>query len=427
MLSDQYDNAITTTSQAARDHFIEGVDRCLAADPHHAAPFEAAIAEDPGFAIAHAGLARARQFEGDMAGAKAAIQDARATSKHGDTREQSHIHALGLMIDGKTADAYAAIRAHVDDHPRDAMLAQTCSSVFGLIGFSGKPGREAETLAYVAGLLPHYGEDWWCLSQYAFALSENGDQDRADTTIERSLGLRARSAHSAHVRSHIYYEMGETDLGLAYLDDWIAPYDHSAYMHGHLAWHSALWALETGDVSAMWQRLDRDIDPAVSNSMPINVLTDMAALLYRAELAGIEVPAARWQTISDYALKFFPKTGLGFTDFHAALAHAMAGNGEALMAIIENPNPVTGDIVTPVAQAFREMAAQNWAAGIELLVSAMGDHARLGGSRAQRDLLEFALLHALLKMGKDDEARHMLRLRRPALVGTRSVHGLNAH
>ena len=44
---------------------------------------------------------------------------------------------------------------------------------------------------------------------------------------------------------------------------------------------------------------------------------------------------------------------------------------------------------------------------------ALADHARLGGSRAQRDLLEFALLSALLKLGNSDEARRMLAMRRP--------------
>lgn len=64
---------------------------------------------------------------------------------------------------------------------------------------------------------------------------------------------------------------------------------------------------------------------------------------------------------------------------------------------------------------------------ITFLTSAMADHARLGGSRAQRDLLEFSLLGALLRLGRDDEARRLLELRRPALAQTRALHGLSAH
>ena len=46
----------------------------------------------------------------------------------------------------------------------------------------------------------------------------------------------------------------------------------------------------------------------------------------------------------------------------------------------------------------------------------MADHARIGGSRAQRDLLELALLTALLRQGRAEEARHITALRRPVLM-----------
>jgi len=427
MLRDRYDNAISTASHKARDHYIDAVDRLLAGQSGIAAAFQRAVDADPDFALGFVGLARGCQFEGNMAAATAAMEKAAACAGPIDAREKSHINAFGLLIAGKAPQAYAAIRSHVDSYPRDALLAQTCSSVFGLIGFSGQPGREAEILAYTAALVPHYGDDWWMQSQYAFALCENGAQDKASAFIDRALELNPLNANAAHVRSHIYYETGETELGISYLNTWLKPYDRRGYLHGHLSWHAALWSLEQGDAETMWHRLQTDIEPGVSAGLPLNVLTDTASLLYRAELAGVKVPKARWHAISQYAEQFFPNTSLGFADIHAALAHAMAGNGAALSHIIEAPNPVTGDLVTPVAQAYRAIASGNWADATGLLVAAMADHARLGGSRAQRDLLEFSLLGALLKLGKDDEAKRLLALRRPVLNGTRSLHGLNAH
>ena len=194
-MKDRYDNLITTTSPKARDHYIEAVDLLLAGQAGIVEAFEKAVGADPGFALGYAGMARGCQFGGNMAGAKSAMAKAEEMAKAGDAREQSHINAFALLIAGKSAEAYAAIRAHVDEYPRDALVAQTCSSVFGLIGFSGQPGREAEILAYTAALLPHYGEDWWCLSQYAFALCENGVQDKASSVIDRSLGMNPLNAN----------------------------------------------------------------------------------------------------------------------------------------------------------------------------------------------------------------------------------------
>jgi len=70
--------------------------------------------------------------------------------------------------------------------------------------------------------------------------------------------------------------------------------------------------------------LDVDILPEHSQGPLLNVLTDTAALLFRAELAGIEVPIDRWKSLSAYALAWFPKPGLCFADIHAAISHARA-------------------------------------------------------------------------------------------------------
>jgi tetratricopeptide (TPR) repeat protein len=427
MRQDQYDNPLSTTSDAARDHYVAGLDLLLAGQPGITDAFRSAVNAEPAFVLGLVALARGHQFEGDMAAASAAMAAAKALPGPATRREASHLNAFGLLVDGKTQQAYAAIRAHVTEFPRDALVAQTCSSVFGLIGFSGKPGREAEILAYTAALLPHYGEDWWCLSQYAFALCETGNLDAASDYIDRSLALNPLNANAAHVRSHVHYEAGETALGISFLADWLKSHDRNGYLFGHLSWHAALWSLEQGDTETMWQRIQTDILPDVSNGLPINVLTDTASILYRAELAGEHVPQEYWTRISAYARQFFPKSALGFTDIHAALAHAMAGDGDALMIFIDSPNPVTGNLIIPVAEAYRALAAQHWEDGVTLLVSAMGDHARLGGSRAQRDLLEFSLLGALLRMGKGEEAKRLLALRRPNLVGMQAVHGLTAH
>ena len=103
----------------------------------------------------------------------------------------------------------------------------------------------------------------------------------------------------------------------------------------------------------------------------------------------------------------------------------MCGEEEALRGIIESPNSLTGDLVTPIAEAYKYIVDQKWEEGVNLLSSAMSDHARLGGSRAQRDVLEFSLLGALLKLGKTDEARRILLLRRPVLFNTQSLFGMN--
>ena len=412
-MRDRYDNVLGTDSAAARDSYVTAVDDFLAAQPHAVAGFETAIAHDPGFALAHVALGRMRMLGADGPGARAATAEARRLSDGLDAQQRSHVNALALLAEGKPADGYRAIRAHVAEHPRDIMVAQPCTSIYGLIGLSGQPGREAELLAYTTSLGPHYGDDWWWQTQHAFALCEVGRIEEADTLIDRSLDQCSRNAHGAHVRSHISYEAGEVDKGIRFLDDWLADYSHAGMMHGHLSWHRMLWALEQRDTGALWDRIDADIGPGGAEAAPMNVLADTASILFRATLAGETVAPERWQALSAYATEYFPKPGLSWADLHAALAHAMAGAEERLALIIDAPVGPAAAWTRRYAKAFRALAAEDWAEAAEHLAAGMSDYARVGGSRAQRDLLVFALAHALRQQGSHEEARRVVAMQRP--------------
>jgi len=424
MLKDRYGNPLTTTSGTARDAYIEGVDGILSANEGADRALSRAIDGDDGFALAHAALARSLQISARGADAAQAMARARALTAGISDREKGHIAMLGHLIDGDGPAALGAAREHLTTHPRDALVAQPLTGVFGLIGFSGLAGREAEQLAFLAGLAPHYGDDWWFGGQYAFARIEAGQAELAWRTIERALDGNPRSAHGAHVRAHIHYERGETEAGLAYLRDWRRDYHRDGALHCHISWHVALWTLETGDAQEAWRIIDECVRPGKAWGPPLNVLTDTASFLHRAELAGETPRPERWREVSQFARQFFAKPGVAFADVHAALAHAMAGEADALADIIAGAAGPAGDVVTAMAQAFAAFADGEWRETIALLAPVMSTHERIGGSRAQRDLLEYTLLAALLRSGRADDARLMLLTRRPQKIASRPIAGL---
>ncbi|GGH22155.1 hypothetical protein SAMN05444007_102300 [Cribrihabitans marinus] len=423
---DSYGNALSTDSTSATEAYDRGLHLFLGAEYGAVEAFGRAVEADPGFALGHAALARARMMGGGMPGARDAVAHAAdLASRPGgaDDRERAHIAALDHAIHGRPAEARALVRTHVRDHPRDALAAQLCASVFGLIGFSGEVGREAELLAYTSALLPHYGDDWWMMSMHAISLCETGRVGASQDLMERALELNPRNANAAHFKSHAQYEAGEAEAGRAYLDEWLTGYDARGVLHGHLSWHSALWALHAGDAQALWATVAAHVAPGTGHGLPINVLTDTAAILYRAEIAGLTVDPAHWAALSDYAAQYFPDTGQSFADIHAALAHAMAGDGARLARIAETARGFAGDLVRPVARGWMAMARGDWAAAIDELTPVMAATERLGGSRAQRDLLELAWVNALLKLGRNEEARRSLATRRPILAPKAPVAG----
>ena len=267
MLRDRYDNVLSTQSQAARDHYVDGLDRFLAARAGVEAAFEAAIDADE-VSLGASGAGPGAPGDGPRRGSLGAL--ARARDLAGDTtaRERAHIDAMGDLVAGDAASGYRKIRAHLLEHPATRSLAHACCGVFGLIGFSGQAGREAEQLAFTNQLAPAYGEDWWFLCQHAFSQVEAGQTGPATETVERSLAMEPDNAHGAHIRAHVYYEAGQTQAGFDHIDAWHAQYDPSAQLHCHVSWHVALWAMELGDTARMWAIYDADLTPPIDG--PVN-------------------------------------------------------------------------------------------------------------------------------------------------------------
>ena len=83
---------------------------------------------------------------------------------------------------------------------------------------------------------------------------------------------------------------------------------------------------------------------------------------------------------------------------------------EALENILANAKGPVSDLTKKVARAYLYMQDANWLSASELFTSVVREHARFGGSNAQRDLLDFSLAACLLHQGRKREAKKFLQL-----------------
>jgi hypothetical protein len=421
MLTDRYGLALSTGSEAARDAYVEGCDLIFSGNPDPGAAFGRAIAADPGFALGHYGKARAHQLRGEMPAAKAAHAAAQALVAGLPAREASHARFYDLVLTGQGAAAVAAAKEHLARWPRDAMVLSPCTSVFGLIGFSGRAGREQEQVALLDGLATHYGDDWWFNSQHAFALLEVGERKAARPKIEGAMAAHPRNAHGAHILAHLLYEDGEQETSRAYLRGWLPDYPREGQLHCHISWHLALCELEHGDADDAFRIYAGRIAPDAIWGPPLNVLTDAVAFLWRAELAGHPRDPERWRVLHDFARRMFPQAGIAFADVHIALADAVAGDTAALAERVERMEALaregrfpSGPVVPALARGFGAFLRKDWDGTIAAIEPVLAEHERIGGSRAQRDLVEFTLLKAYALAGRMSDAQRMLQDRRRA-------------
>jgi hypothetical protein len=86
---------------------------------------------------------------------------------------------------------------------------------------------------------------------------------------------------------------------------------------------------------------------------------------------------------------------------------------------------LSGAYLPELSRGFAAFERGDFAVAIGALAPLAGQNERIGGSRAQHDLIEFTLLKALLNAGRMEEARDMLRTRRQEASGV-PVAGIEA-
>jgi tetratricopeptide (TPR) repeat protein len=424
MLTDRYGLALSTASAAARDDYVHATDRALTFYPGAAEAYDRAIAAEPGFALAHAGKAQVLMRQGDIAAARAALAAAKDVSTDLSEREASHIGFFDLVFAGRTEAAIAALYAHLAAWPRDALVVSVAANPNGLIGGSGRVGQKHQIAELMDSLAPHYGDDFWFLSYHAMALSEDGQLAAARPKIERSVAANPNNAHGAHGFAHVCYESGEPDTARAFLSSWLASYPRDGFFYGHLSWHLTLCEIQAGNCDEAL-RLYRDAIALDRHSGgPQQKISDGAAFLWRSELAGHARDAAAWRDLYDYASSASPRPGSGLADLHVILAQAVIGDDAALDAHARQMQELaregrypSGSYLPALARGFAAFERGDFSGAIEELAPLAGQNERIGGSRAQHDLIEFTLLKAYIEANRPEEARRLLGARRPGASG----------
>lgn len=430
MLTDGYDLALTTESPAARDAYVQASGLALTFYPGALEAYERAIAGDPGLALAQAGKAQVLLRQGEVAAARTALAAAKALASNVTAREVSHIAFFDLVFTGQTLAAIAAMQAHLEQWPRDALVVASAANPNGLIGGSGRLGQKRQIAVLMDSLAPHYGDDFWFTAYHAMALSEDGQLGPARAKIEQSVAANPKNAHAAHGFAHICYESGDLEAARKFLSAWLATYPREAFFHGHLSWHLSLFEIQAGNWSGA-SRLYHDALVLDRHSGgPQQKVTDGAAFLWRSELAGHQRDVEAWRALHAYAKSALPRPGSGLADLHVILAEAVMRDAAApearahqIEALVPEGRYLSGAYLPAVARGVAAYEGGDYSGAIAALAPLMGENERIGGSRAQHDLIEFTLLSAYLRADRPGEARQLLGARRPGASGV-AVQGV---
>ena len=377
------------------------------------------IAEDPGFAVAHATKAALDFEQRDLIDSAEHFHAAVEALERGATaRERAFVHIVGERIHGDRG----AYGSYVQEYPGDPM---GFALAMPTIAFSGAYDNPLEAWHRLDELAPRHGDDWWFTALLAFARVEQGDLDGAAELADRSLSVEPLGGTAAHARAHAYYEQGEHVAGARWLDGWIEDAGHSAIGRAHFSWHVVMHDLGLDDIDAVLARYDRDLAPTVLTGT--RSLVDGASLLWRLNLMNRSDRADDIEAVRSVAGRELELPSTAFSAMHAAIADAAAGDLDALGRLAarchSSSTPAMADVAGPLAVALQHHVRGDYDIAADELLSVFARSQATGASRVQCEVIEDTAIVALISAGRKDEAVSVLdaRLDRRAHAGDEAL------
>ena len=413
---DRYGLPLSTSSETAARAYRDGVDLMFSAWPGAAEALDAAIAADPDFALAHIARARHHFIYADVKAAQAKVAIARElVAKNGTAREKSHVETLAFGMEGQAPKSLSLALSHLDEWPRDAMIFVLPMGAFGLFAFSGMADHDQARVDLSERLARHYGDDWFFLVNLGWSHTENGNVGHGRKITQRGFEARRANGNAVHALAHAMFEDGSADDADALISEWLPSYDRTGLLHGHISWHQALVHLERGDVERALAIYAERVQPKVTTAPPLNSVTDGASLLWRCLAYGHAVPKEIWDDAAAHAERSFPKAGVPFADMHMALVAAATGNREGLaQRVVQLEQRLAdgklppGPVVPAICRGVLAFADGDYGTCVRTLEPMAAEVVRIGGSHAQREIIEDTLLVAFMKAGEGAKARALL-------------------
>ncbi|HZZ95695.1 MAG TPA: FAD/NAD(P)-binding protein [Jatrophihabitantaceae bacterium] len=398
-----------SANSAAAGCYVEAVGRILRVQSGAEGLVASAVSADSSFALGHAVLALLGVEWGADVDVTAALQAAHDNAHHADERERRFIDVATARVTHPGRDSAAALLAYIQTYPEDALAV---SLAVPTIAFGGATELPAEAWALVEGLEPIYRGDWWYRSILAFVRQDQGRFEEAGELAASALAVEPASGHAVHAKTHVHYETGDHRAGLDWLDGWIASCGALASHRAHFSWHAALHELALGDDAAVAARYAAQLaPPSVSG---VRALVDSASLLWRGYTAGAWGASDLGPVLAAVPAGLLTDPPTAFVAMHSAVALAAAGDCRGLATLRRNAAARADEVFTatvaPLVDSLMQLIHGDADRAADGLIELSGVD-QLGGSLAQREIVEETLIHCAIESRRFDLAGSLLDAR----------------
>jgi tetratricopeptide (TPR) repeat protein len=270
-------------------------------------------------------------------------------------------------------------------------------------------GDAARLSQRVADVLPAWSRDLpgyhAVLAMHAFGLEEIGEYERAEQEAAQAIELNSSDARAHHVMAHIFEMTERPDAGVRWMGERSARWGLDTAVSTHCWWHLGLFRLALGQPDGALAIYDQRIRAASNkHTNAVANLIDASALLWRVQLMGADT-GTRWTNL---AAAWAPHIGdrfCSFNDIHAMLAFVGAGDWDSAMRLermlvrsqaqATRHGAVSRQVGLPACRALIAFGRGDDTLALTLFASLPALAHRIGGSHAQRDVLNLTMLETV--------------------------------
>ena len=412
-LNDQWGCCLFATRPSAVVTFNRAVEQLVSLSGDPVALADQAATADPHFPLARvlqAYLALYSTSADGFESAKRVLADIDPWSLGAGERELLHTLAARSWANGEWERAASFLERALLHDPRDLLALKVAQDLYFFTGQQRDLREVVERVLWAWPLdRPGYG---FVVGMHAFGLEENGQLGPAAEQASLALEYNPRDVWAVHAEAHVFEMGGFPTQGIGFLEETVESWS-TTYFAIHLWWHLALCYLDLlkfDDVVALYDGPIR----GTRSSQWLDVV-DAASLLWRLYLFGIDV-GDRAETLAADIAQILAEPVYVFNDWHAVMAAGLAGDRDLCEQLaIVNRNVSSGSNCGAIDHAglelllgFSDFAAGDTSRALHRLADIRPKAHVVGGSNAQRDVIELTLIAAAARSGSFSFAHALL-------------------
>ncbi|XP_005104787.1 tetratricopeptide repeat protein 38 [Aplysia californica] len=341
------------------------------------------------------------------------VELAQNTGKDISARERKHVDALDIWAKGDTARACLEWEDILTEFPNDVLALKFAHDTYFYLGYSAQIRDSiARVLPHWKPTMPLYG---YIHGMHSFGLEETNLYPEAEAAARKALSINPRDAWATHTLCHVMEMMGRQHEGIHMMQTTTQYWESCGMLACHNHWHWALYYLEIGDYESALSIFDKEVTVRAANSGAMLDVVDVCSLLFRLQIEGVDI-GQRWDKVYDVCKSHLHDHVLAFNDMHILISCLGAGQKEAvaeMMTSIQNfikegqgtNRDVMANVGEALLKAFISYSDDDFAAAVDLVNPVRYKVVEIGGSNAQRDLVNLFLIQAAIKSPKKEHHR----------------------